>query len=151
MKRFHVNVRVADLKKSVEFYCTLFGAEPDIQKDKYAKWMLDDPRVNFSLNESKFSRGVNHVGLQVDTLEELGDIQARLDSAGEKTRDEPDAHCCYAHSTKTWVRDPDKVPWETFVTHGRTTRYGQDQVSALADSFTARKCCESITVRRSSS
>ena len=126
MKRFHVNVSVADLGKSIEFYKTLFGEDPVIVKDDYAKWMLDDPRINFAINESTLARGVNHVGLQVDSAEELGEIQARLRAAQEKTFDQENAQCCYARSTKTWVRDPDSVSWETFVTHGQTTQYGND-------------------------
>jgi catechol 2,3-dioxygenase-like lactoylglutathione lyase family enzyme len=117
MKRFHVNVAVSDLDQSVRFYNTLFGTEPSVHKDDYAKWMLEDPRINFSINTSKKSSGVNHIGLQADTLEELGEIQERLATAEQPTFDQPDAECCYAKSTKTWVRDPDDVAWETFVTH----------------------------------
>ena len=126
MKRFHVNVAVANMEQSVEFYRTLFDAEPTVQKDDYAKWMLEDPRVNFSINLSSQSRGVDHVGLQADSMEELGLIQARLREAGAQTFDQPDAECCYAKSDKTWVRDPDDVTWETFVTHGQITHYGTD-------------------------
>jgi catechol 2,3-dioxygenase-like lactoylglutathione lyase family enzyme len=126
MKRFHVNVAVADLAKSIDFYNTLFGESPSVVKDDYAKWMLEDPRVNFSINESSRSRGVDHIGLQADTMEELGGIQERLYSAGEQTFEQPDAECCYAHSSKTWVRDPDEVAWETFVTHNEITHYGND-------------------------
>lgn len=128
MKRFHVNVTVKDLAQSISFYNTLFGEEPAVVKADYAKWMLEDPRVNFSISESQNSRGVNHVGLQADTISELGQIQARLDQAEEKTFKQDDAHCCYARSTKSWVRDPDDVAWETFVTHGQITEYGDDRV-----------------------
>ena len=126
MKRFHVNVSVADIEQSIDFYRTLFDAEPTLQKDDYAKWMLDDPRINFSINASAQSRGVNHIGLQADTMDELGEIQGRLRAAGTTTFDQPDAECCYASSDKTWVRDPDDVAWETFVTHGQITHYGED-------------------------
>ena len=126
MKRFHVNVAVADLAKSIDFYKTLFGETPTVIKDDYAKWMLEDPRINFSINTSSHSRGVDHIGLQADTMEELGSIQERLNSAGEQTFEQPDAECCYAHSSKTWVRDPDQVAWETFVTHNEITHYGED-------------------------
>lgn len=144
MKRFHVNVRVSNLERSVQFYRTLFGVEPTTHKDGYAKWMLDDPRVNFSLNQSQFSRGLNHVGLQVDSLEELKLIQDRLSVAGESTRDESNAHCCYARSTKTWVRDPDRVPWENFLTHEQDADYGVDQMSSSVASEPKRQCCDSI-------
>ncbi len=121
MNRFHVNVSVSNLDQSIEFYRALFGEEPAIRKDDYAKWMLEDPRVNFAITESSKTRGVNHVGLQADTLDELGEIQARLESAGERTFDQPRAECCYAQSSKAWVRDPDDVAWQTFVTFGQTT------------------------------
>ena len=139
MKRFHVNVSVADLEKSIEFYQTLFGEEPTLAKPDYAKWMLDDPRVNFSISRSTAGRGVNHVGLQVDSTEELAEIQSRLRQAEEMTFDQDDAECCYAKSTKTWVRDPDSVAWETFVTHGRTTQYGDDIVPLEVERSTG--CC----------
>ncbi len=140
MKRFHVNVAVADLGQSIDFYNTLFGQEPSVQKEDYAKWMLDDPRVNFSISQSARSSGINHVGLQADTMQELGEIQARLRAAGEQTFEQPEAECCYARSSKTWVRDPDAVRWETFVTHGQITHYGMDD--APGDEPTgATRCC----------
>jgi catechol 2,3-dioxygenase-like lactoylglutathione lyase family enzyme len=141
MKRFHVNVSVADLDQSVGFYTTLFGQGPDVRKCDYAKWMLDDPRVNFSINESRGSRGIGHVGLQADTLEELGEIQERLRSAGMQTLDQPEAECCYARSSKTWVRDPDSVAWETFVTFGEITHYGSDLGPQGAGEDAGSRCC----------
>jgi len=142
MKRFHVNVSVADLSQSIEFYNTLFGQEPSVSKSDYAKWMLDDPRVNFAISQSSRSRGVNHIGLQADTVDELGEIQERLRHAGKQTFDQPDAECCYARSTKTWVRDPDAVAWETFVTHSEITHYGQDLApDASKESVSRSRCC----------
>lgn len=139
MKRFHVNVSVSDLARSTQFYSTLFGVPPTLRKGDYAKWMLEDPRLNFSISESHSARGVNHIGLQAETLEELAAIQARLDEAEEKTFEQPDAQCCYARSSKTWVRDPDDVAWETFVTHGQITHYGNDRVPAAAAD--GKRCC----------
>jgi len=141
MKRFHVNVAVTDIAQSVDFYRTLFGAEPAVQKDDYAKWMLDDPRINFSINQSSRTRGINHIGLQADTMAELGEIQGRLQAAGATTFDQVDAECCYANSDKTWVRDPDDVAWETFVTHGQITHYGDDAEPASPATTTASRCC----------
>lgn len=142
MKRFHVNVSVADLGKSIEFYRTLFGQEPSIVKEDYAKWMLDDPRLNFSVNASERLRGVNHIGLQADTEDELGEIRERLYKAGEQTFEQPDAECCYAHSTKTWVRDPDAVAWETFVTHNDIAHYGNDLAPGEAEQAAqGMRCC----------
>jgi len=139
MKRFHVNVAVSDLASSTRFYSTLFGAEPTVLKDDYAKWMLDDPLINFSLSESATKRGVNHIGLQADSTDELAEIQVRLKQAGAETFDQLEAECCYAKSTKTWVRDPDDVAWETFVTFGEITRYGEDR--APDDPRDAVNCC----------
>ena len=138
MKRFHVNVAVADLDKSVRFYQTLFGIEPSVHKADYAKWMLEDPRINFSISTNERNRGINHLGLQTDSVAELGEIQARLDAAGTETLDQSAARCCYAESTKTWTRDPDDVAWETFHTFGEITEYGND----LAPEITGEDCCK---------
>ena len=137
MKRFHVNLTVSDLDKSVDFYNTLFATEPAVVKDDYAKWMLDDPRINFSISKSARASGINHIGLQADTVDELKEIQDRLQAAQQNTFEQPQAECCYAKSTKTWVRDPDEVAWETFVTHGQITHYGNDGAPDVAES----RCC----------
>ena len=139
MKRFHISISVTDLKLSTEFYNTLFGVEPTILKDNYAKWMLEDPRINFSIDVGTKRAGVDHVGLQTDTIEELEIIQSRLKEAREQTFDQPDAECCYARSSKTWVRDPDNVTWETFVTHGEITHYGNDW--GPHDAASGERCC----------
>ena len=142
MKRFHVNVSVADLGQSIDFYRTLFGAEPAVLKDDYAKWLLEDPRINFAISQSQSGQGINHIGLQADTLDELGEIQGRLREAGEMTFDQVDAECCYAKSDKTWVRDPDAVAWETFVTHGEITHFGDDREPEEQPSTkAAARCC----------
>ena len=146
MKRFHVNVAVKNLSESTRFYSTLFNAAPAVVKEDYAKWMLDDPRINFAISTSRAKKGINHVGLQVDSMGELRDIQSRLAAAGEARFDQPVAECCYATSSKTWVRDPDQVAWETFFTHGELTVYGDDREPV--DSFSesedaARACCSS--------
>lgn len=140
MTRFHVSISVADIGRSTEFYNSLFGAEPTILKDDYAKWMLEDPRVNFSISESKKASGVSHIGLQVDTMEELEAIQSRLYEAEERTYTQPEAQCCYARSSKTWVSDPDNVTWETFVTHEQIMQYGDDRAPADAVS-SGEACC----------
>lgn len=124
MKRFHVNVGVEDMDRSIRFYTTLFGAEPTVREPDYAKWMLDDPHVNFAISNRTASRGVDHVGIQVDAPEELEDITARLKQAGDEVLEQEAAICCYARSDKTWVRDPEGVSWETFRSLGRETVYG---------------------------
>jgi predicted lactoylglutathione lyase len=140
MKRFHVNLSVADLALSRQFYTGLFGTEPAVSNDDYAKWMLEDPRLNFSITQSNSRRGIQHVGLQADTVEELAEIQQRLSQAGESTVDQPDTECCYARSTKTWVRDPDDVAWETFVTHEQIANFGCGTTEATAKTA-GKRCC----------
>ncbi len=144
MKRFHVSVAVADLARSTRFYATLFGVEPTVLKDDYAKWMLEDPRINFSISPSSVNRGINHIGLQADTMDELEEIQSRLRNAELETFEQPDAQCCYANSSKTWVRDPDAVAWETFVTHGDIASYGDDRFPENVFQATdSDSCCKS--------
>ena len=142
MKRFHVNISVEDINRSIEFYRTLFGTEPTVVKDDYAKWMLDDPRVNFAISKATCSTGINHVGLQAETMTELEELRGRLRSASRQTLDQNDAECCYARSTKTWVRDPDNVAWETFVTHGEITHFGEDRdPEELSAKRESARCC----------
>ena len=116
MKRFHVHAHVEDLEKSIAFYSKLFGAEPARVERDYAKWMLDDPRVNFAISARNRASGVDHIGIQVERSAELQDLAARLKAAGADTFDQEATTCCYARSDKTWVRDPSGVKWETFFT-----------------------------------
>ena len=145
MKRFHVNVSVADLNKSIRFYATLFGVAPTVTKRDYAKWMLEDPRINFAISESTQLRGINHVGLQVDSKDELAEIQGRLDAAEEKTFRQPETQCCYATSSKTWARDPDDVAWETFLTHGQITNYGDRSPAMPVDDNSQETRAQGVT------
>ena len=156
MKRFHLNIAVADFTASVDFYNRLFDRDPTVLKTDYAKWMLDDPRINLSLSASDKHSGINHVGLQAEHETEFDSIQqglrAAADHAETKTIEQPDTECCYAKSSKTWVHDPDGVRWEGFITHGEITRYGDgdfpDQVlkagetSRCCDVDLAESCCE---------
>jgi catechol 2,3-dioxygenase-like lactoylglutathione lyase family enzyme len=140
MKRLHVNLAVKDLEQSDRFYSTLFAAEPEVLKPDYAKWMLDDPRVNFSISTRGEDRGLDHLGIQVDSREELGEIAGRLESAGRGMYDKGEAHCCYAHSHKAWVRDPEGLAWETFFTFGADTVYGEGRV-APGPAASRKACC----------
>ena len=106
MKRFHIHVSVADLDKSIRFYSTMFGAKPTRVEVDYAKWMLDDPRINFAISTRHQPLGVNHLGFQVDNRDELGDMQAQLLAADARMVGENDQACCYARSDKYWVTDP---------------------------------------------
>jgi catechol 2,3-dioxygenase-like lactoylglutathione lyase family enzyme len=125
MKRLHVHVRVHDIPESVRFYAALFASEPVVTKPDYAKWMLDDPRVNFAIStRENVAAGIEHLGIQVETETELAEIYARLDRAERPVLKEAAATCCYAKSDKQWISDPQGVAWETFLTHGGSTTYG---------------------------
>jgi len=142
MKRLHLHVSVPDLAQSIQFYETLFGAPPSVVKDDYAKWMLDDPKVNLAISTHR-APGLDHVGIQVDSPAELGELSGRLKAAGAQTFDEADTTCCYAKSDKSWVSDPAGLRWETFFTHGEATTYGESQALAAleASTATASACC----------
>jgi catechol 2,3-dioxygenase-like lactoylglutathione lyase family enzyme len=143
MKRFHVHVRVDDLDSSVRFYSTLFGAEPAVKKSDYAKWMLDDPRVNFAITSGSTSAGLDHLGLQVESDEDLATIAARLTAAGQSVVKQENAACCYARGNKGWVSDPNGISWETFHTFGENTVYGNDIAPrpAAAKPQDSDSCC----------
>lgn len=127
MKRLHVHVAVDDLPKSIGFYSTLFDARPTVLKADYAKWMLDDPKVNFAISSRGAREGVDHLGIQVESDAELHDLAGRLQAAGQTTRDQAATTCCYARSAKSWVNDPSGIRWETFLTFGEATTYGEDE------------------------
>jgi catechol 2,3-dioxygenase-like lactoylglutathione lyase family enzyme len=116
MKRLHLHVGVKDLEKSIRFYSTLFGAEPVKVKGDYAKWMLEDPRINFAISTRASAKGVDHLGLQVDAPEELEVLRAQLKAADMATLDEGEIVCCYARSEKSWIQDPDGLAWEAYRT-----------------------------------
>ncbi len=127
MKRFHVHVSVDDLATSTRFYSALFGAQPSVEKTDYAKWMLDDPRVNFAISKRGSKVGLNHFGFQADTPEELGTMQRQHAKAELALFDEGATQCCYANSTKHWVRDPQGLPWEMYHTMGEVETFNGDQ------------------------
>ena len=147
MKRLHVHVSVKDLPASIRFYRTLFGADPAVTQPDYAKWMLEDPRVNFAISVNRQPVGVNHLGFQVETDEELRDMRAQLEAADARMVEEIEQPCCYAKSDKYWVTDPTGIAWETFHTLGRIPVYGEDTaVFNHGDSVTplsapAAGCC----------
>ena len=123
MKRFHVHVNVHDLDDSIRFYSQLFGTSPVVHKPDYAKWMLDDPRLNFAVSSRGRSPGLDHLGLQVDHADELDQIGIRLKVADALSLSETRTTCCYAHSDKHWASDPQGVRWESFRTLGEATTY----------------------------
>lgn len=124
MKRLHVHVGVEDLDASIRFYSTMFAAEPSVTKPDYAKWMLEDPRVNFAISQGRDGAGVRHLGIQVEDKAELADVYARLARAEQPVLEEGQTTCCYAKNEKSWVADPDGTVWETFLTEGEATDYG---------------------------
>jgi hypothetical protein len=137
MKRFHVHVNVADLETSIGFYSTLFGGAPSIRKPDYAKWMLDDPRVNFAISQRDRAAGVDHLGLQADEAEELEEISQRLIAADAVALAEKGTTCCYAHSDKFWAKDPQGLRWEAFHTHGEATTYSAPAAESQAPQATS--------------
>lgn len=144
MKRFHVHVGVEDLGKSVVFYSGLFGSEPTVLKPDYAKWMLEDPRVNFAISsEHHAAKGIEHLGIQVEDSAELAEVYGRLKNANGPIVEEGATTCCYAKSEKSWIADPDGVMWEAFLTNGDATVYGDapplDQLAS--DNAGEGQCC----------
>jgi predicted enzyme related to lactoylglutathione lyase len=124
MKRLHVHVAVENLPHSIDFYSALFAAQPAVVKTDYAKWMLEDPRVNFAISTRGREPGLDHLGIQVENADELQDVYARLRSAGGNIIEQGQTACCYAKSEKSWIDDPAGIAWETFLTTGESTTYG---------------------------
>jgi catechol 2,3-dioxygenase-like lactoylglutathione lyase family enzyme len=143
MKRLHVHVGVDDLQSSIRFYSTLFGSDPTVAKADYAKWMLDDPRVNFAISAGHHAvKGIEHLGIQVESADELSEVYGRLKNADRPVLEEGATTCCYAKSEKSWITDPDGVVWETFLTSGDATFYGDSpDLSAASLNASNDTCC----------
>jgi catechol-2,3-dioxygenase len=124
MKRLHVHVGVTDLAQSIAFYTNLFGSEPTVVKEDYAKWMLEDPRVNFAISHGHAAPGIEHLGIQAETPAELAEVMARLNKADAPVLAEGETTCCYARSEKSWISDPQAVVWEAFRTMEQARTYG---------------------------
>ena len=148
MKRLHVHVAVEDLAQSTQFYSTLFAAEPTVVKDDYVKWMLEDPRVNFAISARPGrAAGISHLGIQVEDEAELTEVYDRLARAERPTIEAKGTTCCYAQSDKQWIADPQGVPWETFLTHGESTVYGEGSLTRLKE-VSETACCEPEAIRQ---
>ncbi len=150
MKRLHVHVSVDDLAQSIRFYSALFAAEPTVVKDDYAKWMLDDPRVNFAISNGcrpdGRAAGFSHLGIQAEDEGELAEVYDRLSRAERPIVEQQATTCCYAKSDKQWIADPQGVPWETFLTYGEATVYGdRDSLTKLKEANERAVCCEPAT------
>ena len=147
MKRLHVHVGVTDLAHSIAYYTNLFGSEPTLVRDDYAKWMLDDPRVNFAISHGHAATGIEHLGIQAETPEELAEVTARLNKADAPLLAEGETTCCYARSEKSWTADPQGVVWEAFHTMAEARTYGSspmlDTLAAMAPATGASGggCC----------
>jgi lactoylglutathione lyase len=139
MKRFHMHVAVKDLEASIRFYATLFGTDPTVRKPDYAKWMLDDPRVNFAISTRAGQAGLDHVGIQAENEAELEDVRARLARADQAYVAQKDVACCYARSNKYWVEDPEGIAWEAWHTLEDVPVYGSGTRPSAAGKAVA--CC----------
>jgi len=142
MKRMHVHVSVDNIPNAIGFYSALFAINPSVVKGDYAKWMLDDPRVNFAISSRGANPGLDHLGIQVESEGELQDVYSRLREAGQNIVEQGKTTCCYAKSAKAWVDDPAGISWETFFTRGESTNYGAsfDKGARIAH---AKVCCGS--------
>lgn len=132
MKKLHVNLSVKNIPETVRFYNALFNTNPTVEKPDYAKWLLNDPSVNFSISLTKGVARIEHLGIQAENEQELADIYANIDNAEGSVRNEGDTTCCYAQSNKKWIKDPQGVEWEAFYT------YGESEVNKVASS----ECCD---------
>ena len=141
MKRMHVHVAVGDLGRSIGFYSALFDAQPAVVKSDYAKWMLDDPRVNFAISTRGREPGLDHLGIQVEDKTELHEVYARLSKAGGTVIEQGETACCYAKSEKSWIDDPAGIAWEAFHTTGENTDYGDGTGEREARVAHAKACC----------
>jgi len=140
MKRMHVHVSVEDIAKAVGFYSALFAAKPAVMKHDYAKWMLDDPRVNFAISTRGREPGLDHLGIQAERADELQEVYACLRRAGGAILEQGNTTCCYAQSEKSWITDPAGISWETFHTTGEATHYGTS-IQKGAQIAHAKACC----------
>jgi catechol 2,3-dioxygenase-like lactoylglutathione lyase family enzyme len=141
MKRLHIHVSVAEIDKAVGFYSALFASQPSVVKSDYAKWMLDDPRLNFAISTRGREPGLDHLGIQVEDKAELQEVYGRLKQAGGTVTEQGETACCYAQSEKSWIDDPAGISWETFHTTGESIRYGDGSGENEARVAHAKACC----------
>lgn len=141
MKRLHVHVAVHDIQQSVRFYSALFAAQPSVTKDDYAKWMLDDPRVNFAISKRGAKTGLDHLGIQAENEAELEGIGSQLAQADVSTLEQKGAACCYAKSDKYWTLDPQGIAWESFHTLDTIPTFGDDTRKKAVPKEGKAACC----------
>jgi predicted enzyme related to lactoylglutathione lyase len=148
MKRMHVHVAVDDLQRAIGFYSELFAARPSVTKSDYAKWMLDDPRVNFAISTRGRVAGLDHLGIQVENQSELHEVYGRLHKAGGNIVEQGQTCCCYSQSEKSWIDDPAGIAWETFLTTGESIDYGDGSGERVARVAHERSCREPQGLKR---
>ncbi|MEK6593848.1 MAG: ArsI/CadI family heavy metal resistance metalloenzyme [Pseudomonadota bacterium] len=141
MKRFHMHMAVENIDQNVKFYSTLFGAAPTVRKPDYAKWMLEDPRVNFAISARGAKPGLDHVGIQVDNETELADIHSQLARADQDMLAQEGTSCCYAKSNKYWVQDPQGIAWEAYQTLGEVPVFGDGAAATQSGAEVKAACC----------
>lgn len=147
MNRFHVHLNVTDLDTSIRFYSALFATQPAVVKPDYAKWMLDDPRVNFAISTTGRAAGIDHLGFQVESADGLAEIGRRLDAAGGTVVPEAATICCYAQSDKLWTEDPQGTRWESFHTTGEATTYYAGEAACATDGVACSPDVASVAPR----
>ena len=148
MKRLHIHIAVNELAESIKFYSTIFNASPSKEYEDYAKWDLTDPAVNFAISKRGHSSGINHLGIQVDSEEELEEIAQRLDKADISSSKQKGTSCCYAHSNKHWALDPQGIAWESFHTLGEIAVFSEGTKADSEDESSA--CCIPLKTEDSS-
>ena len=146
MKRLHIHVAVDNLAESVRFYSAMFAAAPSVTESDYAKWMLDDPRVNFAISQRGRAAGLDHLGIQAESAEELEELNQRIQAASLPHLAQPDSTCCYARSDKHWSLDPSGIPWEAFHTLESIPTYGEHTREAMQEGDESA-CCTPISLR----
>ena len=143
--RLHVHIGVENLQESISFYSALFGAQPEKIKGDYAKWMLEEPKINFAISTRSNNTGVNHLGLQVDSQDGLEELRQRFKQARLATYDEGHTTCCYAESDKAWIEDPSGIPWENFYTMADAEVFGTDGPVKPSEAAAGEaKCCAPV-------
>jgi catechol 2,3-dioxygenase-like lactoylglutathione lyase family enzyme len=143
MKRFHVHVAVDDLAANIRFYSNVFGIPPTVEKPDYAKWMIEDPRLNFAISSRSAKPGIDHLGLQVESDAELQELRKQVAAAEITAFDQQQAVCCYAESDKYWITDPQGVQWETYHTLAEAEMFGAD--TAMTDAAPIQSCCAPLS------
>jgi catechol 2,3-dioxygenase-like lactoylglutathione lyase family enzyme len=141
LKRFHVHIAVDDLAANIRFYSAVFGSAPSVEKADYAKWMLDDPRINFAISQRGLKAGLDHLGLQVESDDELTHMRGQIERAQIAALDQHSANCCYAKSNKHWIADPQGIAWETFHTLESVPVYGEVDRPTSNPSQAKSACC----------